>query len=254
MGKSVKFWPIRIAVQIATLSPLLALIGHPCAAQDSHRSLSDQSAQHSTPQIRAIEQGERPELQRRGWRYRIAAGDVLEVSFVFTPEFDQVVNVQPDGYVSLKPVGSVRAQGLTTEEFTQALVAAYGKILRDPVITVSLNEFVKPYFIVDGQVDKPGRFELHGETTVTEAVAMAGGFKDSAKHSQVVLFRKVSDEWAEVKVLNVKHMENSRNLAEDVYLRPGDMLFVPKNAISKIKPFIPIPSLGTYFNLGQYLP
>jgi polysaccharide export outer membrane protein len=179
---------------------------------------------------------------------------VLEVSFVFTPEFDQVVNVQPDGYVSLKPVGSVRAQGLTTEEFTQLLVAAYGKILRDPVITVSLNEFVKPYFIVDGQVDKPGKFELHGETTVTEAVAMAGGFKDSAKHSQVVLFRKVSDEWAEVKVLNVKHMENSRNLAEDVYLRPGDMLFVPKNALSKMKPFIPIPNLGTYFNLGQYLP
>jgi polysaccharide biosynthesis/export protein len=246
---------IRITVQIGAVSLLLGLTGRLCAAQDSQRFSSDPETQHSAAQVRPIEPGkERPALQRRDWRYRILPGDVLEVDFVLTPEFDQVINVQPDGYVTLKGLGSLRAQGQTTAEFTQALVAAYGKILRDPIITVNLNDFVKPYFIVDGQVDKPGKFELRGETTVTEAVAMAGGFKDSAKHSQVVLFRKVSDQWAEVKVLNVKHMENTRNLAEDVYLRPGDMLFVPKNAISKIKPFIPIPSLGTYFNLGQYLP
>jgi polysaccharide export outer membrane protein len=177
---------------------------------------------------------------------------VLEVDFIFTPEFNQVVNVQPDGYVTLKAVGSLRVQGQTTEEFTQALVTAYGKILRDPIITVNLNDFVKPYFIVDGQVDKPGKFELRGETTVTEAVAIAGGFKDTAKHSQVVLFRKVSDEWTEVKVLNVKRMLNARNLAEDVYLRPGDMLFVPKNTLSKIKPWIPTPSLGGFFDLSRY--
>jgi polysaccharide export outer membrane protein len=195
---------------------------------------------------------DRPALKTRGWRYRILPRDVLEMNLDLTPEFDQVVNVQPDGYVTLKVVGSLRVQGLTTEEFTQALVTAYGKILRDPIITVNLNDFVKPYFTVGGQVEKPGKFELRGDTTVIEAVAIAGGFKDTAKNSQVLLVRKVSDQWAEVKVLNVKHMLNTKNLEEDVHLQPGDMLYVPKNFISKISRFIPVPA--TYLNLGQYIP
>jgi polysaccharide export outer membrane protein len=247
---------LAVALGILTVAVALAFAASPAHAQDGAERVSPSQSTSASAAVRPSSSPDsgRPTLQRRGWRYRILPGDVIEVSFLLTPEFDQVVTIQPDGYVTLKAVGSLVAGGRTTEEFTQALQAAYGKILRDPIITVNLNDFAKPYFIVDGQVDKPGKFELRGETTVTEAVAIAGGFKDTAKHSQVVLFRKVSDQWAEVKVLNVKHMMNSRNLAEDVYLRPGDMLFVPKNVISKIKPFIPVPSLGTYFNLGQYLP
>jgi len=53
------------------------------------------------------------------------------------------------------------------------------------------------------------------------------------------LFRRVSDEWVESKVLDVKKMQNSHNLSEDVHLRPGDMVFVPKSKISKIQPYLP---------------
>jgi len=190
----------------------------------------------------------RPSLQRRNPRYQLCRGDILELDFPFTPEFNQTPTVQPDGYITLRGVGDLHVEGQTVPELTQALRTAYGKILRDPVITIALKDFDKPYFIVSGQVGKPGKYDLRGDTTVTEALAIAGGFTDYAKHSQVLLFRQASNDWVEVKKLNIKQMLQAQNLSEDLHLRPRDMLFVPKSAVSKIKPWIPYPSLGMYLN------
>jgi protein involved in polysaccharide export with SLBB domain len=77
---------------------------------------------------------------------------------------------------------------------------------------------------------------------------MAGGFTDAAKHSHVVLFRRVSSEWTEAKVIDVKKMLKAGNLSEDYVLRPGDMIFVPKNTLSKISRFIPTSNLSTYIS------
>jgi polysaccharide biosynthesis/export protein PslD len=89
---------------------------------------------------------------------------------------------------------------------------------------------------------------LRGYTTATEAVAMAGGFNESAKHSQVLLFRRVNNNWLEVQTLDLKHILQGHDVREDVEIRPGDMLFVPQNLISKIKKFIPNSSFGGYYS------
>jgi len=195
---------------------------------------------------------DRPRLQKRGGRYRLRPGDVLELNFPFTPEFNQAVSVQPDGYITLRGIGDLVAQGQTLPELTEAIRTAYWGVLKEPVVSVSLKEFEKPYFIVGGEVGRPGKFELRGDTTVAEAVAIAGGFRDSAKHSQVLLIRRDSADHAEVKVLNLKKLLRTGNLQEDLHLRAGDMLFVPKNALSKAKPFIPLPGIGFSFNPSVY--
>jgi hypothetical protein len=64
----------------------------------------------------------------------------------------------------------------------------------------------------------------------------------------VLLFRRVSDQWTEARIINVKKMMSARDLQEDPELKPGDMLFVPKNALSKIKPFLPTSSVGAFAN------
>lgn len=87
---------------------------------------------------------------------------------------------------------------------------------------------------------------MRGEVTLTEAVAIAGGFTEAAKHSQVLLFRRVNDQWLSAKIFNIKDMEKRRDLHEDPTLRSGDMVVVPKNVISKIKPFVPNSGLGAY--------
>ncbi len=208
----------------------------------------------SVPQATSANAGGRtesvhsPTLQRRDSRYRLHSADVLELSFPFTPEFNQAVTVQPDGYITLRGLEGVRVEGETLPEVVKSLQAAYASILHDPVINVELKDFEKPYFIVGGEVGHPGKFDLRGETTATEAVAIAGGLKDSAKHSQALLFRRVPDGWVQSRKINMKKMLNEANLNEDAYLQPGDFLYVPKNTFSKIGRFIPTSSMGVYAN------
>ncbi len=76
---------------------------------------------------------------------------------------------------------------------------------------------------------------------------MAGGLTEKAKDSQVVLFRRVSDDWVETKLVDVKAVYKGR-IAEDIHVRPGDLLFVPQNRFSKIKPFLPVWALSTYLS------
>jgi polysaccharide export outer membrane protein len=191
-----------------------------------------------------------PGLHNRNPRYRLRRGDSFDVDFALSPEFNQNIAVQPDGYVTLKGIGSIFVEGQTVPELTETLKAAYAKTLHDPVIAVALKDFEKPYFIAAGQVGKPGKYDLRGDLTVTEAVAIAGGFNEKAKHSQVVLFHPLQGGGYEAKLLNVKKLLASRNLSEDVPLQPGDMVYVPQNALSKIRPFLPTSSLSGFLGSG----
>ncbi len=186
----------------------------------------------------------RPVLQHRNGRYQLRSGDVLGLNFPFTSEFNQVLTIQPDGYISLRGVGDLKVAGKTTPEAVEALRAAYAQILHDPVITIELKDFEKPYFIVAGEVNKPGKFDLRGDTTTTQAVAIAGGFNENSRLSRVFLFRQVPSGWEQVRELNLKKMLKTANLGEDLYLQPGDMLFIPRNMLSKVKRFIPYPTVG----------
>jgi polysaccharide export outer membrane protein len=184
--------------------------------------------------------------------YRLRPSDVVEISFTVAPEFNQTLTVQPDGYVMLKDADMVQGQGLNLREFSEAVQTAYRGYLHDPRVAVALKEFERPSFIVGGEVGKPGKYELRSDVTVTEAVEIAGGFTQQAKHSQVVLFRRVNDDLVEAHVLNLKKMLKQRSLQEDAHLRPGDMIFVPQNSITKIARFITKPALSMYMNPTQF--
>jgi len=187
---------------------------------------------------------DRPSLQRREWRYRLRPSDVLAVHFSVTEVFNQLVAVQPDGFVTLRAVGDLHVEGQTLPDVTESIRAAYSTIVSPQLIAVELKEFERPYYIVSGEVGLPGKFELRGDTTAAEAIGIAGGFRETAKHSQVLLFRRVSNDWMEARTLDLKRMLRAGNLSEDLHLRAGDMIFVPKNVYSKILPFVPRPSMG----------
>ena len=203
-----------------------------------------QSGVDKIPQSKGTEPP--PALQRRNPRYQVQTGDVMSLDFAFTPKFNQTVTVNPDGYIALQGVGDIHIGGETVPQIQSDVEKAYGKILRNPEVSVTLKQFENPYFLAMGEVAHPGKYNIEGNTTVAEAVAMAGGFTPKAKHSDVLLFRRVSDNWVSATKVNLKHMLYSGNLREDLQLHPGDMLYVPQNTLSKIKPFIPLPSLAYY--------
>jgi polysaccharide export outer membrane protein len=226
---------------IPMLLVLLGTIGPACFGEE--KPAPSASAAAVAAFVNSLD---RPALQQRNPRYIVQKGDALDISFTFTPEYNRTVTVQPDGYVNLSGIPDVRLEGKTTPEIVELLKAAYAKILHDPAITVELKDFEKPYFIAGGQLGKPGKFDMRGETTLTQAVAIAGGFTEKSKHSQVLLFRRASNAWVEAKQFDLKKMLRDGNLTEDPLLHPGDMIFVPQNALSKIAPYIPRVNLGIY--------
>ena len=84
-------------------------------------------------------------------------------------------------------------KGLPCQTCANRWSPVYGAFLHDPEVSIILKDFEKPFFLAGGQVARPGKYELRSPTTVAEAVAIAGGFTEQAKHSQVVLFRKLLD-------------------------------------------------------------
>jgi polysaccharide biosynthesis/export protein len=192
------------------------------------------------------------QFQQRDPRYRLRKSDVVEVKFKFSPEFDQAVTVQPDGFITLDGAGDIKVEDKTIPELKEAIRRAYQGILHEPVITVSLKDFDKPFFIAAGQVGHPGKYELRSDTTLVEALAIAGDITTAAKHSQVVLFRHISHETVEARVFNVKQMLASHNLEEDPHLLPGDLVFVPQNKISKMQRYLPTANMGAYISPTQF--
>jgi polysaccharide export outer membrane protein len=187
---------------------------------------------------------DRPALQQRNPRYKVMRDDVLIVSFPISPELNQTVTIQPDGYITLLNAGSVYVQGMTVPEVTDTITKAYAKILHDPIINVDLKDFQKPFFVVTGQVAKPGQYDLRYETTASEAIAVAGGLMPTAK-TQVLIYHRISSGWMEVKKFNLKDILNGRNVNEDAVIQPGDMIFVPEKFITNFRKYVPY-SLGLY--------
>lgn len=179
-------------------------------------------------------------------RYRLQPGDVFEVQYRYSPEFNQTVTVQPDGYISLEIGGDLKVAGLTIEQARQAILRKAGERLQDPIATIVLKEFQKPYFVVAGEVAQPGKIEMREKVTALQAIMLAGGMKDTAKSSQVVVFRKINSDTAEVKLLNLKSIRRTSDLENDLTLQAGDMVFVPRDKISKIERFMRIASIGAF--------
>jgi polysaccharide biosynthesis/export protein len=225
---------------------LLIILGS-AAAQEPTASTPNPQVQRAT-----VSHTSDPQLQQRYPRYKVQRQDVLLLSFPLSPELNQTVTVQPDGYIGLQNAGSLHVGGMTVPELEAAVKKAYVGILRDPIINVDLEDFQKPLFTVSGQVGKPGQYELRAPTTVAEAIAVAGGLQPTAK-TQVFLFHRTSSDWFQVEKLNLKDVLNGKNTNEDATIEPGDMVFVPESFITKFKKYVPYTvNAGTYLQPGTF--
>ncbi len=193
------------------------------------------------------------ELRQRP-RYTLRPGDVIELQYRYTPELNQAVTVLPDGYVNLNLIGNVKVSDLTMEQTHDLIVQKAQAHLNDPDLNLVLREFQKPYIVVAGEVSSPGKIDLRENTTALQAILLAGGFKESAHSGQVILFRKINTDTAEVKILKLTNIHQTAQLEQDAQLEAGDMLLVPRNKIEKISRFVKVLNLGMFINPLQGLP
>lgn len=191
--------------------------------------------------------------------YRIQVGDALDIKLFYHPELNESVTVRPDGRISLQLVHEVQAAGLTPEQLRQHIRDKYAAQISQPEIAVIVRSFTAQKVYVDGEVGKPGLVPLAGPMTVLQSLAMAGGLKDTARTSEVILIRRGPENRPTSLLVNVEKAIDGTDLSQDLALQPADIVFVPKSAIANvniwvdqyIRKNIPIP-FGFSYNLVPY--
>lgn len=159
--------------------------------------------------------------------YVIGADDLLAVNVWREEEVSREVPVRPDGKVSLPLIGDVQASGRTPEQLQESIRARLATYLVNPRVTVMVREARSQRFNVVGEVEHPGSYVLGHPLTVLDALAMAGGFRDFAKTSNVYVLRLHADGTHERIGFNYKQVISGRNLAQNIPVQPGDTVVVP---------------------------
>jgi polysaccharide biosynthesis/export protein len=157
--------------------------------------------------------------------YRLVPGDKLRIEVYRDAQLSQSLQVRPDGKITLPLVGDVPAEGRTSAELREALVTSLKDYNTNPVVTVIVVETVPPVFYVMGEVNTAGTFQIKGQISAVQALAMAGGFKDFAKTKNIKILRKGAHGAQENVSFNYKEAAEGKGPA--LYMQPGDTIIVP---------------------------
>lgn len=173
---------------------------------------------------------------RKALVYRIATNDRIRIGVFQEPELDMIGRVDIKGTINLNLLGSVKVSGMTIPEAENAVEKAYqdGRFLRNPQVTITVEEYTPREVSIQGQIKNPSRYPLPIEQTLTvlELVTRAGGFTDTAKGTAVNVTRISPDGSKQVFTVDVESIIKGRNKAKvedsSLLLMPGDIVYVPE--------------------------
>jgi polysaccharide export outer membrane protein len=157
----------------------------------------------------------------------IGNDDMLAINVWKEPEVSRVLPVRSDGRISLPLVGEVQASGRTPLQLEKEIAEKLKEFITDPEVTVMVQQINSQKYNILGQVAKPGSFPLTLTTTVLDAIAAAGGFKDFAKQKGVYILRQNSDGTEARISFNYKDVIKGKNPEQNIKLQPNDTVVVP---------------------------
>jgi len=168
--------------------------------------------------------------------YIIQPMDALDLRFLYNPELNEIaLPVRPDGRIALQLIGEVTAAGLTPGQFSNLLKEKYSVELKKPEVTVQVRSFTGNRIYVDGEVRLPRLVEYRPGSNIMQVLAEAGGMVDSARRTQVIVIRKgFDDKPPQVTSVNVKQIIDGSDLSQNIYLKPFDIVYVPKSTIAQL--------------------
>jgi protein involved in polysaccharide export with SLBB domain len=171
--------------------------------------------------------------------YVIAPGDVLDVKFMYNPEFNELaMPVRPDGRISLQLAPDMKAAGLTASQLRAALSEKYATELKTPEVAVIVRSFAENRVFVDGEVVTPGFADLGPRMTVMRAIDLKGGMRETARLSQVIIIRKDFEGQPKATVVDLRKVINGSDLSQDIKLMPYDIVYVPKSNIARVDKWV----------------
>jgi protein involved in polysaccharide export with SLBB domain len=195
--------------------------------------------------------------------YLIGVGDVLDIKFTYNPELNELnVPVRPDGKISLQLAPDIQAVGLTSNQLRTSLVEKYAPEINKPEIAVIVRTFERNKIFVDGEVLFPGVVEIKGPVTLMHALALARGWRESARLSNIIVIRKGVEGKTMSTNVDIRKVLDGSDLSQDIQLIPYDIVFVPKSNIANVGKFVSeyinavipnrVPSFSSFYNPYEY--
>ncbi len=168
-------------------------------------------------------------------QYTLYPGDQLDIVVPSAPELSRTLTVGPDGRIVMPNVPPIMAAGRTFTYVEGALSAELAKLLRNPKIAVTPRAYSPQQIFVGGEVGAQGTYAMPGPVGVMEAVLLAGGLRPTAKTGSVAVMRRAPNGGMMMRVVNLKNgMRNIREYNDNMQLRRGDIIFVPRNSLAEI--------------------
>jgi polysaccharide biosynthesis/export protein len=153
--------------------------------------------------------------------YVIGPEDVLYVSVYKEVDLTRAVAVRPDGKITMPLIGDMQASGLTPERFAAQLKQALSTFLNNPDVSVSLAAVNSKRYTVAGEVSRPGQYPLVLPTKVFDALSNVG-FRDFSNKRKIVIIRGTE----RIK-FNYTEVLHGKKLETNIFLEPGDTIYVP---------------------------
>jgi polysaccharide biosynthesis/export protein len=159
--------------------------------------------------------------------YVIGAEDQLAISVWKEPDISRTIPVRTDGKISLPLAGEIVAAGRTPSQLELEITDKLKSFITDPEVTVMVLQINSEKYNILGQVLKPGAYGLTSSTTIVDAIAAAGGFRDFAKKKGIYILRK-NARGVETRIaFNYEDFIKGKNTGGNIPLEPHDTIIVP---------------------------
>lgn len=158
--------------------------------------------------------------------YKIGAQDVIKIDVWREDQLTRTVPVRPDGKITLPLLNDIQAAGLTPMELAGVIRDELRKYVNNPQVTVSVTEINSRRIYVNGEVNKPGAYQLLPHMTVLQALSGSGGFTTFARMKGIYVLRNVNGKAMKIP-FNYKEAIKGKNMDQNIELEPGDVIVVP---------------------------
>ncbi len=158
--------------------------------------------------------------------YSLQPGDILDISVWKESDLQREVLVRPDGGISFPLVGNIKTKNSSVQDVNKEITSRLSKYIPDPVVTVSLKQMLGNRVYVVGKVLKPGEFLVNRNIDVMQALSMAGGLNPFAAGNEIIILRRVGGVQKSIS-FHYEGVVNGKDLAQNIVLKPGDVVVVP---------------------------
>jgi polysaccharide biosynthesis/export protein len=156
----------------------------------------------------------------------IGPADMLEIVVMKEPDLSKTIPVRPDGKILLPLVNEVQAAGKTPVQLQADLEKAFSKFYEQVTVSVLVREINSYKFSITGKVKNPGTYKMSADTTMLEAISMAGGFVEFASTNNIKVFRRGSENSAPIRIKYSKII-SGKDPSQNIIIKPGDSIIVP---------------------------